>query len=1592
MSSDDTLLNRFYQHVAHADLQGRDPEVKLAIAGGVCALSAGRESGRAAVRVVNPTQAEDGWTTRHTVVQICTDDMPFLVDSVLGELDRQDLSVHLLVHPQIVVHREGDQVEVLDQDATSATADVESWMHLEVDRITGAPDREGLRDRLEGVLEDVRRACDDWPAMRERCREIIAGLDQGVPSTVDPETVAPTIEFLRWLEDNHFTFLGYREYQLEVLDGEEVLRSVPGSGLGILRDEREGTVSRLRPEARRTAREPRLLTITKANSRATVHRPVYLDYVGVRQFDEQGAVVSEQRFLGLFTNSAYAESVTRLPVIGGKVRAILERSGFAPDSHSGKDLMGVLEHYPRDELFQTDIDRLSKTAHEVLHLQERRLFRLFVRKDEFGRFVSALVYLPRDRFNTAVRLRMQDLLRQAWGAESVDYTTRVGDSTLAQIHYVLRMPRGGSIPDVDTDALERQLIEATRTWQERLTEEVERHFDDEDTTGDVLARYASGFPEAYKEDFDALAGFEDLRLIRTLDQDPDAGMPLHLYADPEDDPTERRLKLYRRAELSLTDVLPIFSHLGVQVTDERPYTLEGRDGLTRYIYDFGMRAGAARVWTGQGERGQEEVAAAFEDAFSAVWSGQSESDTLNALVLTAGLSWREVVIVRAVVRYLRQVGTFSLDYLEEALVANPSIARMVVELFTARLDPDADGDRDEAAQVVRGRIEAALDDVSSLDQDRIIRSVVNVVQSVLRTNFFQKREDGAPKAHVSLKLEPRAIDGLPEPRPAFEIWVYAPRVEGVHLRFGSVARGGLRWSDRREDFRTEVLGLVKAQIVKNAVIVPTGSKGGFFAKQLPDPAADREAWQAEGIGAYKIFIKGMLDITDNRIDGEVAPPRRVVRHDGDDPYLVVAADKGTATFSDIANGVAREYGFWLDDAFASGGSAGYDHKAMGITARGAWESVKRHFRELGVDTQRQEFTVAGIGDMSGDVFGNGMLLSEHIRLVAAFDHRHIFLDPAPDLAASYAERRRLFELARSSWADYDASLISQGGGVHPRSAKSVPISDEVRQVLGIQGQVTSLTPAELLGAILRAPVDLLWNGGIGTYVKASTETHAQIGDRANDAIRVDGSELRVKVVGEGGNLGLSQRGRIEAARQGVHVNTDAIDNSAGVDTSDHEVNIKIALTPLVKEGLMDLAERDELLASMTEEVGDKVLRHNYEQNVLIGNARHQRGVMLSVHRRLVSYLSDRVGLDRELEYLPDEAELQEREQHEEGLSAPEFSVLVAYAKLALKAELLESGLPDDAYFNDALEGYFPEPLREQISRRLPDHPLRRQIIVTDLANAMVNRGGITFAFRAAEESGATTSQIARAFVVCREVFGLAEFVAGVEALDNQVPTQVQTELYLEFRRLLDRSVRWFLNNQSLTGGLAAEIERFTEPMRRLTPRMGELLQGSERRRLVAQADEMRESGVPDALAEQYAALLDSFSLLDVVELAEETGRPDEEIAGLYFAVSERFRFDALLTQVSHLAREDRWDSLARGAVRDDLYGVLRALTRTLLQGSEQVGDPQQRVQQWAENNREALARVSQVLANVGALEEPDLAPLSVALRTLRGLVRQGASG
>ncbi|WP_449064660.1 NAD-glutamate dehydrogenase [Planomonospora algeriensis] len=1593
------FLRLYYRHVAPEDLLDRDPVNVYGPATAHRQLAERRPQGRAVVRAYTPNLEEHGWDPGRSVVEVVTDDMSFLVDSVTMELNRHDIGTHLIIHPQMRVRRDmtGRLLGSGEEDVTGQML-VESWMHFEIDRQSDPAVLRRLEADLQRVLSDVRYAVEDFPKMRALAVRTAEDVSVN-PPPLDLAGVEDSLELMRWLADGHFTFLGYREYRLERGEQGDELHAVPGTGLGILRHDKAGSGSfaALPPELRAKAREKQhMLIVTKANSRATVHRPAYLDYVGVKLFDAEGEVVGERRFLGLFTHAAYNESVARIPVLRRKLAEILDLAGFSAESHDGKDLIEILETYPRDELFQTSVRQLLPIALGVLRLRERKQVKVFLRPDDYGRYVSCLIYLPRDRYTTKIRIRMQEILLKALGGASLDYSAMIGESALARLHVVVRGERGRQLgaDSVDVGELEAVLAAATRSWEDDLAAAI-TELSSEAEAPRLVRRYASAFPEGYKADFPPRMAVADLRRLEALaaasGTSADSGAPepsdaigMNLY-EPYDAPEgERRFKLYRIGRpISLSQVLPLLQRMGVEVVDERPYEIDlDNDPSTKdaWIYDFGLR------YTPSPEVDRDVFKRLFQDAFDALWRGRVESDGFNALVLTAGLTWEQAEILRVYAKYLRQAGTaFSQDYIERVLQGNVRLARLLVGLFEARLDPARPEEvRQDLTAALHEEILGALDDVASLDEDRILRAYLEMIQATLRTNHFQ-RVGGERKPYIAVKLDSPSISVLPLPRPKIEVFVYSPRVEGVHLRFGKVARGGLRWSDRMEDFRTEVLGLVKAQMVKNTVIVPTGSKGGFVVKN-PPKSGRREDLQAEGVTCYRMFISGLLDLTDNLVDGRVVPPADTVRHDGDDTYLVVAADKGTATFSDIANGVAKEYGFWLGDAFASGGSIGYDHKGMGITARGAWESVKYHFRTLGVDVQSTDFTVVGIGDMSGDVFGNGMLLSQHIRLVAAFDHRHVFIDPQPDAARGFAERARLFALPRSSWEDYSAELISAGGGVWPRTAKSIPVSPQARAALGIPDGVAAMAPNDLIGAILKAPVDLLWNGGIGTYVKASSESHADVGDKANDGLRVDAAELRCKVVGEGGNLGLTQLARIEYALGGGLVNTDFIDNSAGVDTSDHEVNIKILLDRVVRDGELTDKQRNQLFLDMTDEVAELVLRDNYDQNVVLAAARAQAPEMLHIHARYLRRL-ERDGLvDRELEFLPSDKALAERRQAGLGLTAPEFSVLLAYTKLVVDGQILASDLPDDPYLASWLVSYFPSALRERFRPFMDDHPLRREIITTCVVNDLVNSSGTTFMFRVGEESGASAPDIARAYLVTREVFDLPSLWRAVEELEDKVDVSTQLAMELEARKLCERGTRWLLGNRRPPLDLASTVGYFTKGMNGLLPHLPKLLTGSDLAAFEDRRDSFIARGVPDDLAERVAAMVPAYSTFDLVEIATSTGRPVDEAAEVYFDLADRLRLAGLRERVIALPRDDRWNSMARAALRDDLYAAHAALTRGVLMGSESGLSPEERLARWSEVNSAAVARARQTLSEIWESDDFDLATLSVALRAVRTLV------
>ena len=1567
----------YFRRVEAEDLASRMPEDLLGALVSHLELGAQRQRGELKLRIYTPAQDQDGWTSKHTVIQLVNDDMPFLVDSTSLEINREGLTLHMIVHPIFAVARDANgRLQEITTRAQSPQAPRESWMHIEVDRLMDAEQRAALEEGLKRVLDDVRSAVQDWRPMLARLGVAIAEL-ANPPATVPEATVEEARAFLQWLADGHMTLLGYRQHDLVKHDGQYGLKLVPGSGLGLLRESAQekmsATFSALPPQARAVASATLpLLVVTKSNTRSTVHRAGYTDYVGIKRYNAGGEVIGEHRFIGLFTSTAYSSRASDIPLLRGKMQQAIDRAGFPPGGHLHKALVHVLETYPRDDLFQIPDEDLYQTALGIVALGERQRLRLFAWFDAFGRFVSCLVYVPRDAYSTDLRVKFQRILVGAFNGTYSDFDVTLTEQVLARIHITVRTTPG-QVPQVDVRDVERQLAAAARRWDDDLRDAlVEAQGEGEGLA--LYKRWASAFPVAYRERFTAQQAVPDVRKLTSLS--PSQPFALALYSRGGADPGALGLKVYRLgAPLVLSDSLPMLEHMGLRVLGESSWRITGAAGEAIALHDFDLQG----QLTADVE--PQALAQLFEEALARVMRGEVESDDFNRLVLLAGLSAEEVVILRAYAKYLKQIGFAQAQgTIASTLGAYPRIARMLVGLFKLRFDPQK-RDGEGAASQVRA-IEQALEKVSNLTDDRVLRQLLALVQATLRTNYWRTGtgHSGAPgprRTFFSFKLDSAAVPGLPQPRPLYEIFVYSPRFEGIHLRGGKVARGGLRWSDRPDDFRTEVLGLVKAQMVKNTVIVPVGSKGGFVLKKAP-PASDRDAFMAEGIACYQDYLRGLLDLTDNLVGGKVVPPPQVVRIDGDDPYLVVAADKGTATFSDYANAVSAEYGHWLGDAFASGGSVGYDHKAMGITARGAWESVKRHFRELGVDTQTTDFTAVGIGDMSGDVFGNGMLLSKHIKLVAAFDHRHIFLDPSPDPVKSFAERDRLFKLPRSSWADYDTKLVSDGGGVWARSEKSVPVSPQVRAVLGITAE--HLAPTELISAILKAPVDLLYNGGIGTYVKSSHESNADVGDRANDALRIDGNELRCKVVGEGGNLGFTQRGRVEAALSGVRLYTDAIDNSAGVDTSDHEVNIKILLGLPEAQGKLTHEQRNAFLPTLTDEVAALVLRDNYFQTQALSVGKRVALPMLDEHQRFMRFLEKEGQLHRAIEFLPSDDDIVQRKAKGAGLTTPELAVVLAYGKMWLYDQMLESDLPEDPWVATALHRYFPAKLDRQFAQYVDQHPLKREIISTHVINSMINRVGPTFAYQLAEQTGATPAHVIRGYLLARESFGSVALWQQIEALDNKVPDEIQCEMILEWRRLIVRATTWFLRSKRLGDSMEKVVQRLGPAVATLRARLASDCAKSPRAALWVAA------GVPPELAQQVACAERLYSALDIAEIAEGAGSTLATTSDVHFGVGERLGLENLRQQIELLPADSHWQSLAKLALADDLADLHRSIALDAVKDGAGGASAADKLAGWEKRNPMAFARARRLVSELAELTAPDLAMFSVALRELRNLV------
>ena len=1569
------FLKQYFADVPVEDLQGRDEKVMARIALDHLEFAATRRKNEALVRIFNPTEREHGYTSDHTYVEMVNDDMAFLVDSVAAAINSHSMVVHMTIHPiiSIVRDRTGKIAGITRPDDDDASS--ESFIRFAIDRETDAASLKRLQQEIKKVLTDVRRAVRDWGKMRQAMRDTSEMLVNG-PAGVDPLLRTESQALLNWMADDHFTFLGYREYSLSRRGKRVFLNSVKGSGLGILSQEDRGTTTiELTPEMRRLTRSRDWLILTKANSRSTVHRPAFLDYVGVKVYDEDGNAVGERRFIGLLTSVAYSESPRNIPLLRHKIRMIYERAEVDASGHRGKALLHIIETFPREELFQSSVEDLARTMVGILNLQDRQRVKFFLRRDAFRRFFSCLVFVPREKYTTAIRRRIETLLTLAFGGKSVDSSVQISDSALARVHLIVRTP-DGERPSISIQHIEEQIADLVITWTDRLQTELLKRFGPDEGSR-LYHAYRQVFPAGFQEDTDPQEACADVQQIDDMLRN-NISRAVNLYIPPDSAPGHMHFMVYSLDEpLALSEALPVLEHMGVDVYTERPYEAKLAPGEVFWIQDFHLRheSGAAVDIDAVSDR--------FEDCFMAVLRGDAENDGLNRLIVSAGLTWRQTALLRCYAKHILQLGVpFSQTYMEDVLVTHAGLAGLLVRQFELQFDPDlSKAKRSRELRSTVAAVKRGIARAQHVDEDRILTAFAGGIAATLRSNYFQ-RVDGTdtPKPYISIKLDPALLPEIPLPRPRFEVFVYSPEVEGVHLRAGDIARGGLRWSDRREDFRTEILGLMKAQVVKNTVIVPTGAKGGFFPKRAP--AGDRAAVLENGIQCYKTFIRGLLDLTDNVVGDAVVAPDRVVRRDGDDPYLVVAADKGTATFSDIANGISAEYGFWLDDAFASGGSAGYDHKGMAITARGAWEAVKRHFHELGVNTQKDPFTVAGIGDMSGDVFGNGMLLSKKIKLVAAFNHRDIFLDPSPDPAASYRERARLFRKHGSTWHDYNASLISKGGGVYSRQDKTIRLSPEVRKLLDVTD--ASLQPDELIRAILKMPVDLLWNGGIGTYAKASTEGHSDVGDRSNDAVRVDASELRCRVIGEGGNLGFTQRARVEYSLRGGRINTDFIDNSAGVDCSDREVNIKILLSDVAKRRGMTRKRRDELLASMTDEVADLVLRNNYLQTQSISMSERLSADRIDETARLITSLERTGLLDRDLEYLPDDSEIEDRRSRKQGLTRPELAVVLSYAKIDLYDGLIESEDTLEDFLRIDPQRYFPPVLRRRYVKLIPTHRLSRQILATLIANALVNRMGPAFVKRVQNDTGADVVTIARAYEVSRIICRAMPLLHSIESLDHKIPASAQLSMMFEVSRTLRHACYWLIEHYGDHLDIVEAVDRLKDRMARIYTRSGTYLSKASRRRNAEAEAEWIELGVPKDLAHRMSLLLVTRAALDIADVSAERGRDVIDTARIYAKLNDSLGLQWLHNRAEDLRVDGRWQAMARNNLREEIYQIRRDIALRLLTRRGKL-DGRIVARKWLAKHEQEVGRFCAMTEEMRLRGHYDFATLSVAAQELRDL-------
>lgn len=1574
------FIRQYFSSVPLEDLAARDIEQNFGTVYSHWNLLHKRKPQQSKVRVFNPTFEADGWQSTHTIVEVVHDDIPFLVESLRMELNRLGFTIHLIIHSggmKVYRDEQGIITTIFPFNSNVRDAIIEAPVYIEMDKQTDKAVLAHIEENLQRILTDVRLSVTDWGKTVQRLQQILDYMSEVEPP-LDPEDIAESKTFLKWLANDHFTFLGSREYDVVEIDGRKALQLIPNTGLGVLKDEARSKVIRyfdeLPPKARKQALSKQVLIISKTNTISTIHRPTYTDYIAVKKFDKSGEIIGFTLFIGLYTSEAYNSKLSDIPFIRRKVETILQKSGLTHNAHALKTLTNILDTFPRDDIFQGNIDLLGEIILGILHLQDRKRIRLFVLPDVYGRYFSCLVYVPRDNLNTDLIYRIQNILMNAFQGTKVSFTTYFPESVLARIHYVIRIDPKKKI-NYDIKEIEDELVEVGRSWRDGLQEEMLQFFGEESGSR-LINRYSRAFPAGYREAFTPKQAIYDIQHLEKLSADHQ--LELSFYRPSNAKLTNLRFKLYRLNDfIPLSDVLPILENLGLRVVGEQPFEVKYDENTMVWINDFNMYYNHTLLEI-------EEVKHIFEDAFESIWYGRAENDGFNKLVLGAKLTWREISVLRAYAKYLRQIGfTFSQSYIEETFSSNPDVARLLMDLFNLTFDP-SERKKSEKILHIEEQLTAAFDNVANLDQDRILRKYLEVMKATLRTNYFQKTSDGAYKSYISFKFNPQTITEMPLPIPRYETFVYATEFEGVHLRTGKVARGGLRWSNRREDFRTEILGLMKAQQVKNAIIVPSGAKGGFVVKNMPSDA-NRETTMQYGIQCYKNFIRGLLDIADNIIAGEVIHPEDTVCFDDEDPYLVVAADKGTATFSDIANEISADYHFWLGDAFASGGSTGYDHKKIGITARGAWESVKGHFRELKIDLYHDDFTVIGIGDMAGDVFGNGVLYTDHIKLVAAFNHTHIFIDPDPDPKLSYFERLRLFKLPASTWEDYDTNLLSKGGGIYSRALKSIKLSPEARNVLGINKE--AIIPNDLMRAILKAPVDLLWNGGIGTFVKGSSETNNEIGDRANDSIRINGNELRCLSVAEGGNLGFTQLGRIEYELSGGKINTDFVDNSGGVDCSDHEVNIKILLNQLVAEDILNEKKRNHLLSAMTDEVAQLVLYDNYCQTRAISFAVSNSVEYLELYRLFMHTHEAHGNLNRTLEFLPDDKTINERKAESKGLTRPEIAVLMAYSKIILKNEILSSALPEEVAVSNYVEYAFPQSLCKRYPEQMQQHYLRREIIATQLSNRLVTEMGITFVYQLNDENNASAEEIVRAYMTARKLFNLHSLWYQVEALEHKISISVQNEMMIDIMRLGRRATRWILLNKRHYYDVDEMVTHFDVHLRKFSKILPTIMFGQEKENLEEREQYLISEGVPEEVAKMIAATRPLYSALNIIEAATTNGVDVVEVAKIYFKLMARLELIWFREKINDYPVDNHWAVLARADYKGDLDYLQRVLAVSVINTPCDSTRIEDRLERWFEVNKKYVARWKSILGELRASSSNEFAMLTVAMRDLLQLAQ-----